>query len=824
MATRMLIALTLLLALLSPTVAAATPASPILTSPCTPGAAYDPACDVDHDGDVDVIDVQLAAGHWNQSGVWTGGDYWSLHGNGGTIPGVHYLGTSDDQALELRVGGLGALRLEPTASSPNITGGYAGNVMGAGVEGAIIAGGGAAGSPNQAFDHWSAVGGGYGNIAGSNDGNPTDHTFATVSGGSYNHAAGWYSAIGGGAGNIAGGKLATIGGGIGNAAAGEHATVAGGVTNDASSSSAAVGGGESNQVFDDGGTIGGGRYNDAGISDGDAGNQSYATVGGGDRNTASEQYATVGGGLLNTASGHASTVDGGESNTASGDRSTVGGGLSNEATGIFTTVSGGTSSVASGTYATVGGGRKNLAAADYATIAGGGPSDTGNPNTTNNRVYDDYGTIGGGGGNVVGVDDGSSTSQRFATVGGGANNISSEDYTTVSGGSANQATSVWATIGGGYGNYATANSATVGGGQNNSTTGQMAVVAGGLSNEATNTQASVGGGATNSASGNSATIGGGFDNTASGGSATVPGGNRNTAAGDFSLAAGRRAKANHDGAFVWADSTDADYASTAANTFNVRAANGVIVDANNTGNGLQVINTGSDAVGIYVQNTGSGKDDATLRADNTQTSGGVTAYLTNDSNFATVHAYNGSSGEVLYLQNGGDSAGGGGGDFIKAVNEAQSDTQFRVTTTGQALSDIGFATPAADFAEMLPAAAGLEPGDVLAVGPDGLLVRSSEAYQSSVVGVYSTRPGFVGGMPVEGEAAGKVPLAVVGIVPVKASGEGGAIQPGDLLAASSTPGHAMKAEQDAPQGTVIGKALEPLTGDSGVILMLVILQ
>jgi hypothetical protein len=44
----------------------------LVAGPCAPGAAYDPACDVDHDGDIDVLDIQLAAGHWNQSGVWTG--------------------------------------------------------------------------------------------------------------------------------------------------------------------------------------------------------------------------------------------------------------------------------------------------------------------------------------------------------------------------------------------------------------------------------------------------------------------------------------------------------------------------------------------------------------------------------------------------------------------------------------------------------------------------------------------------------------------------------------------------------------------------------
>ena len=31
--------------------------------PCVPGAAYDSACDVNHDGAVNVLDVQLTAGH-----------------------------------------------------------------------------------------------------------------------------------------------------------------------------------------------------------------------------------------------------------------------------------------------------------------------------------------------------------------------------------------------------------------------------------------------------------------------------------------------------------------------------------------------------------------------------------------------------------------------------------------------------------------------------------------------------------------------------------------------------------------------------------------
>jgi hypothetical protein len=73
-------------------------------------------------------------------------------------------------------------------------------------------------------------------------------------------------------------------------------------------------------------------------------------------------------------------------------------------------------------------------------------------------------------------------------------------------------------------------------------------------------------------------VGGGTGNAASGNGSTVPGGVSNTAAGVFSFAAGRSAKANHQGAFVWADSTNADFASTANDQFLIRAAGGVGID------------------------------------------------------------------------------------------------------------------------------------------------------------------------------------------------------------------------------------------------------
>jgi len=156
---------------------------------------------------------------------------------------------------------------------------------------------------------------------------------------------------------------------------------------------------------------------------------------------------------------------------------------------------------------------------------------------------------------------------------------------------------------------------------------------------------------------------------------------------------------------------------------------------------------------------------------------------------------------------------------------------FYITNYGDVHAYGQFYPDGSDFAEMLPAEEVLQPGDLLAIGPDGKLVKTASAYQSSVAGVYSTKPGFVGGAADGQDTSGKIPLAVLGVVPLKVSAENGAIQPGDLLTASDTPGHAMKASPITvsgvtfyPSGVVVGKALEGLTDGTGLISVLVTLQ
>jgi hypothetical protein len=128
----------------------------------------------------------------------------------------------------------------------------------------------------------------------------------------------------------------------------------------------------------------------------------------------------------------------------------------------------------------------------------------------------------------------------------------------------------------GSGNSATGDLAVVSGGSGNTASAFRATIGGGRDNSATDVYATVGGGFGNSA-GFRSTVAGGESNVATGSHSIVPGGHLNSATGITSFAAGRRAKALHNGAFVWADTgLDVDFASSGANQFSARAVGGVM--------------------------------------------------------------------------------------------------------------------------------------------------------------------------------------------------------------------------------------------------------
>jgi hypothetical protein len=134
----------------------------------------------------------------------------------------------------------------------------------------------------------------------------------------------------------------------------------------------------------------------------------------------------------------------------------------------------------------------------------------------------------------------------------------------------------------GLNNLASGNYSSVLGGSGNSAGGGSAVVCGGVGNSSSFGSSFVGGGESNTASGLNAVVGGGNGNTSSGDYSTVPGGASNTAAGEYSFAAGRRANANHQGTFVWADASGGSLSSEAINQFKVRASGGTYVYSNSS--------------------------------------------------------------------------------------------------------------------------------------------------------------------------------------------------------------------------------------------------
>ncbi|MDH5286367.1 MAG: tail fiber domain-containing protein [Betaproteobacteria bacterium] len=183
------------------------------------------------------------------------------------------LGTTDGNALDVRVNAVRAMRYEPNAISPNLIGGSAANSVATGVRGATIGGGGVASGeddpdfggegPNLVTDHYGTVGGGYRNQAGDAAGSAGDRAFATVAGGAFNTASGTFGTVAGGDTNTASGYYGTVGGGGSNTASGGDSTVAGGTFNVASGSGSTVAGGDSNAASGTFSTVAGGNHNTA---------------------------------------------------------------------------------------------------------------------------------------------------------------------------------------------------------------------------------------------------------------------------------------------------------------------------------------------------------------------------------------------------------------------------------------------------------------------------------------------------------------------------------------------------------------------------------
>jgi hypothetical protein len=801
---------------------------------------------------------------------------WGLTGNAGTNPAVNFIGTTDSQALELRVNAARVLRLEPgPGASPNVVGGSSSNSVASGVGGAVIGGGGQPGLPNSVTAFYATVGGGANNSAMGQS--------ATVGGGTGNLAAAAGAAVGGGTGNQATGGEATVGGGFFNVASGTAATVAGGRSNQAGGDYSLAAGVRAKvrnpaQSSDSNGDEGTFVWADSQLPDftSTGANQFLIRAAGGvGVNKANPSSAldvagtaTMTGFKLTTAPGDGYLLTSDAAGVASwqppaaGDITAVntpaGSGLEGGTTagdaslGLLTSCSasqilkwnGATWACAADSdgLSTTTCSAGQILKWNGATWACAADANSGGTVTAvtagaglNGGTITTSGTLGvafGGGGSATTVarSDHNHFGQLWSGSAGSGLGVSNNQtgafgiLATVNAPTGvNYAVYGQAESGSGFGVYG---AATATGGINYGVYGLTSSNAGhgvyGLAMETTGLNYGVYG-KTNSSAGYAGYFAGRVGLSA--GPAPVGELQLGQASDSSAFRFGQASARHHliSNRDMVLNGFDADGVLNGQALFTWRR-NTVKFDENAFANLMTLSDDGNLNItgpgGLTVAGLGKLRFGPTTRQmiDFQSSAYGI-----------------GTQGGVVYFRT--EAPGGGyawfmGGSHSDVQNDPGGGVrQMRLDGSGNLFVRGTLNPGGADFAEMLPAEDGLEPGDVLAIGSEGQLTLSSEPYQDSLAGVYSTRPGVVGGAADREDTAGKAPLAVSGVVPVKVTDEGGPIRPGDALTSSSTPGHAMKAAKVRvggvaffPSGVVIGKALEAMHDGRGVIRALVVLQ
>ena len=269
--------------------------------------------------------------------------------------------------------------------------------------------------------------------------------------------------------------------------------------------------------------------------------------------------------------------------------------------------------------------------------------------------------------------------------------------------------------------------------------------------------------------------------------------------------------------------------------------------------GRMALSRGDTVDTIHLEPNSSGSAVAILRrADGTQT---VKIDADDGDDAAKLTLYDGSSerieldadgaagGAEVVLKNEDsintvviDGADGTGAGYIEMRPGLGSTTLGLYSNLGgksRVVTDVLEITGGSDLSEQFEVTSQndeLEPGSVLCIDPShpGALKVSQEAYDPKVAGILSGAGGVDPGMLMKQSgsvADGAHPVALTGRVYCLAETSNGAIEVGDLLTTSDRPGHAMKAtDHERSQGAILGKAMTPLEGGRGLVLVLVSLQ
>ena len=197
-------------------------------------------------------------------------------------------------------------------------------------------------------------------------------------------------------------------------------------------------------------------------------------------------------------------------------------------------------------------------------------------------------------------------------------------------------------------------------------------------------------------------------------------------------------------------------------------------------------------------------------------------HLFNGANRFEIQNYTGDT-EFVVLANGNVGIGTAGATEELTV---RGNLLLLSTSTGDPIVELG---EGLDYAEGFDVTAvdEAEPGTVLVIDPKtpGNLTISRKPYDRRVAGIVAGGQGLGSGVRL-GTDQFDCDVALAGRVYCNVDTQDAAIEPGDLLTTSATPGYAMKVtDQTRAQGAILGKAMEPLErGQTGQILVLVTLQ
>lgn len=206
--------------------------------------------------------------------------------------------------------------------------------------------------------------------------------------------------------------------------------------------------------------------------------------------------------------------------------------------------------------------------------------------------------------------------------------------------------------------------------------------------------------------------------------------------------------------------------------------------------------------------------------------------LTNGANISMdnneIMARNNGVAATLFL-----NADGGNVTLVQSgtgnVGIGTSSPATKLHVNGTARVDVLEIT-GADLAERFPVSEEVKPGMVVAIDPNnkGQLCLARGAYNRKVAGVVSGANDLSVGVVLghyEGNEHG-TPIAMSGRVWVYCDASKQAINTGDMLTTSDTPGYAMAVrDYKKAQGAIIGKAMTSLNkGETGLVLVLVNLQ